>query len=239
MDTKNIKNHSFVALAAIMLVGAGTSANAVILAPGGTSPNVAAPTEPASVLVGAPLTVNITGIPDINPASTITERIYRQAGGTLDFYFQLTSVGLPFNGLIHQFNANFYAGFITDVFWDNSPVVAGVITQAGNPLNGLASGTVIPDTFARSNSGNAIQFNFPDPPVVFGGSGPIQPGQTSKWLVIRTNATQVGPGIGGVINGITQNFNLLGPVPEPGSLIFGLGVLGAMGSRGIRRRKVA
>ena len=239
MVTTNMKKHSFVALAAVILVGAATSANAVILAPGGTSPNVAAATEPASVLVGAPLTVNITGIPDINPASSITERIYRQAGGTLDFYFQLTSAGGVFNGLIHQFNANFYSGYTTDVFWDNSPVVAGVITQAGNPLNGLASGTTIPDTFARTNSGNAVQFNFPDLPAVFGGSGPIQPGQTSKWLVIRTNATQVGPGVGGIINGITQNFNLLGPVPEPGSVIFGLGVLGVLGSRGVRRRKVA
>ena len=239
MVTKNIQKHSIVALAAVLLVGAATSANAVLLAPGGTSPNAPAATEPASVIVGAPLVVNIAGIPDINPASTITEYVYRQAGGTLDFYFQL-SIAAPsaaFNGVIHQFNANFYSGYTTDVFWDNSPTVAGVITQAGNPLNGRAAGTGIPDTFGRSNSGNSVQFNFPDAPVPFGGTGPLLHNQTSKWLVIRTNATQVGPGVGGVINGITQNFPLLGPVPEPGSFIFGLGVLGAMSTRSIRRRK--
>ena len=225
----------------MVIIGAATSANAVLLAPGGTSPNVSTVGNPPSVQVGVPLTVNIVGIPDINPTSSITEYVFRQAGGTLDFYFQLTSTGgAPFDGLIHQFNANFYAGYTTDVFWDDSPSVAGVITQAGNPLNGLQSGTIIPDTFGRSNSGNSVQFNFPDPlGVSAGGSGPLPGGATSKWLVVRTNATQVGAGIGGVINGITQNFPLLGPVPEPGSLIFGLGVLGAMGTRSIRRRKVA
>ena len=240
MVTKNIKTNSIVALASMMLIGVVSSANAVLLAPGGTSPNVASPTEPASVFVTS-VTANITGIPDVNPASTITERIYRQPGGTLDFYYQLTLAPgtATFNGLIHQFNANFYQGFTTDVVWDNSPSVAGVITQVGNPLNAFPSGTAIPDTFARSNSGNAIQFNFPDPPVSFGGTGPIPQGATSKWLIVRTNATQFGPGVGGVINGITQNFPLLGPIPEPGSLIFGLGILGAMGTRNIRRRNIA
>ena len=243
MVTKNIKRNSIAAIAALLLIGAGTSANAVLLAPGGSAPGgnasgASVTTEFAGTLLATSV-VNINGIPDINANSTITELVVRRTvGSTLDFYFQINSVTPDLLGVIHQFNANFYAGFTTDVFWDNSPVVSGNISQAGNPLDTRAAGTSIPDSFSRSGSGNAVQFFFPASGVN-GGNGSIAAGQKSKWMVIRTNATSYGAGATAIINGLSQNFAMLGPVPEPGSVIFGLGVLGVMGSRGIRRRKSA
>lgn len=241
MVTKNMKRNSIAAIAALLLIGAATSANAVLLAPGvtapaGTASGASTTSEFAGTVVGT-ATVFIDNIYDINPTSTITEYVVkRTVGGTLDFYFQINSTGGAYTGLIHQFNANFYAGFTTDVFWDNSPVVSGNISQAGNPLNGFASGSATPDTFGRSAGvGNAVQFFFPDTPVN-GGTGALMAGQKSKWLVIRTNATNAGGGMVAVINGLSQNLTMLGPVPEPGSVIFGLGVLGVMGTRVIRRR---
>jgi MYXO-CTERM domain-containing protein len=76
-----------------------------------------------------------------------------------------------------------------------------------------------------------VGFDFPiqPPPAFIGDPMNIEAGETSTFLVVRTNSRAYG-NVQMVIDGAGTSFaRTFAAVPEPGSMIFGLALLGALG----------
>jgi len=167
-------------------------------------------------------------------SGTLVSAVYREMGGTLDFYYQvinnLTStncggVGQPVCDPLNRETDTDFAGWITFV----ATRTDGAMAPGGIFVNG----TVIPGTADHNGPpGDVVGFSFNAPPF----PAPIQPGMTSVVLIISTNATNYKAGHASVIDGGVTTVNSFAPaagVPEPASLaLLGVGLL-ALG--GIRR----
>jgi hypothetical protein len=144
------------------------------------------------------------------------------AGVLLDFYYQVvnqTAVPPPNTGA-EVFRLKTTGGFtglpLTVAQTDISPVT-------GLPVLGLK-----PARTADRDEGTlgSVGFEFPVAPGFIGDPLNIAPGQASDFLVVRTNSstfTQVQAAISSGDTGIVSTF---AAVPEPGSMVFALGVLG-------------
>src|SRR6266568_3688092 len=136
----------------------------VPLAPGGTVvPGIVA-APPGTLLASLiqPLSGGFTG--------TLTTAVFREAGGTLDFYYQFSISTGFFDGLT---TTNF-TGFATQVGFrfDGSSLLGGL----------FVNGTMLPTTLAdRNAAGNLVGFSF--------GLAPIAAPFTSGVLVSSTDAT--------------------------------------------------
>ncbi len=151
-----------------------------------------------------------------------------------------------------------------EAFSFGSPLATGtvreiVVADAGNPFGAgkrsfvyqfrdttgdvgritgsfFTSGTAMPSTIDRSGAGDVVGFNFIPPVTPDGGSS-----DTSFELIIRTNATNFGPGSIGIIDGGGQTLAGFAPtpttaVPEPAPIVLlGLGAAG-MWTYGRKRR---
>ncbi len=164
-------------------------------------------------------------------ASTFTATVFRDASGTLDFYFQLAnnqSAGAFFSRL----SASGFAPYVTSVGYrlDGSTV----------PVFGpsFADGSVAPLLTDRDASGNTLGFNF---------GAALLSGTVSRVFIISTNATAFGSvayqltGMDGAAT-TTFFFNGLGPtgpaapittVPDSGTsvLLLGLGLAALLMAR--------
>ena len=207
-----------VPLAQATLVGTVATAPGVTVVPGlvptGTAPGtlVASLTSPFVSTLGT-------------TAGTIVSAVYRESGGTLDFYYQVTNnttapncgtAGKPMcDPISRETDTNFMAfmtslGFRTD----------GASLGASDPF---VNGTVPPVTGDRNSVGDVVGFSF-NPPD----SAKIQPGQISDVLVISTNATNFTAGNASVIDGgvtTVTSFEPASAVPEPASFLFVGGAL--------------
>ena len=162
-------------------------------------------------------------------AGTLVSAVYREAGGTLDFYYQVTNnltapncgtVSTPCDPIARETDTTF-TGFMTSL---------GFRTDAVGPF---VTGTVIPVTGDRNSVGDVVGFSF-NPPD----SAKIQPGQISTILVISTNATNFTNGNASVIDGGVTTVAAFQPItiPEPGSVaLLGGGLLALLGIRKVRR----
>ena len=162
-------------------------------------------------------------------SGTLVSAVFREAGGTLDFYYQVTnnltaqncgSVSRPAcDPLAREIDTSFLA-FQTFV---------GYRTDGGSLPSGIfVNGTVPPITADRSVIGDVVGFSF-NPP----GSAKIQPGQTSYVLVISTDALNFTNGTASVVDGgvtTVASFEPAATAPEPVSwLLLGAGLAGLIG----------
>ena len=170
-------------------------------------------------------------------SGTLVSAVFREAGGTMDFYYQLTNnltapnCGTPGKPACDPLSREADTNFMS---W---------LTFVGYRIDGLSlpggvfvNGTVPPVTADRNSTGSVVgfQYNPPDP-------AKIQPGQTGYVVVISTNALNFMAGNASIIDGGVTTVASFAPapttppVPEPASfLLFGGGIIALIG----RRRRV-
>jgi len=155
---------------------------------------------------------------------TYSAWVYQEAGGTLDFLYQVNST--TSTTVVNRITASNFGAFTTDV---------GYVSSGPLPPS-ASSGGVLPgngsDTIDRSADGNTVGWNFQ-------ANGGIGAGANSVVLEIQTNATLSTAGILSVIDSTTSSNVAFEPtvVPEPSTMaIAGIGALGMIGY-GLRRRK--
>lgn len=89
-----------------------------------------------------------------------------------------------------------------------SRVTVGTYTGYTTAVDYLLNGDVAPTSATRQSAGDSVGFYFT-----------LNPGQTTDWLEVATNATSMGPGTIALIDSQTTDISAVGPsVPEPLSL---------------------
>jgi PEP-CTERM motif len=166
-------------------------------------------------------------------SGTLVSAVYREAGGTLDFYYQLTNnltapncgtAGKPVCDSLNRLTDTDFTGWMT--------FLATRTNGSAAPGGIFVNGSVAPETGDRSNgTGNVVGFSFNAPPF----PTPIAPGMTSIVLIISTDAKNFKAGNASVIDGGTTTVASFAPssgVPEPASFaLLGLGLLAVGGAR--------
>jgi len=231
---------------AIGMVVFSSMANATILAlgpcpaanPGDTvTPCLANGQGPGTLLasISAPFTSSLG-----TSSGTLVSAVFREAGGTLDFYYQVFenttstncgTAGKPVCDPISRETDTSFATWLTQLAYrtDGSTLPGGL----------FVNGDTTPQTADRNSpGGDVIGFTFNGAPV----PSPIQPGHTGNVLIISTNSLFLMPGNASVIDGgVTTVASFQPGVPEPASFaLVGLGLLavGSIQRRIKTRRKV-
>jgi hypothetical protein len=162
-------------------------------------------------------------------AGTYTARVFREGAGTvspfgvgaLSFAYQFTqNAGVL--GPIERVTMSNFNGFLTDVVLDTTNI------QGAGPAATRAANQA-----TRDPTGNVVGFDY-------SGGNAVLAGQRTFTMVIRTNATQVIPGLFSFINGTTDNEVAFAPaggvVPEPASIAMGLVVGAPLIGAAVRRK---
>jgi hypothetical protein len=158
---------------------------------------------------------------------TLESAVYRESGGTLDFYYQVNNTSTSTSGTpdtVEHANGSNFVGFTT---------AAGYRMDGGFAGTTFTASSLTPDTANRNASGSVVEFNY----NVFGLTDDIPTGSSTSVLVISTNATMFVPGNASAIDSATTTVPSFQPaVPEPGSIT----LLGSIlfGIAAIARRRV-
>jgi hypothetical protein len=215
MNAKLIRLGRAALCATTLMLGTAT-AHATVLVPGGTVvPAVLA--GPAGTLVDSILTPLTSGP---NLIANLRAAVVLNAGGTLDFYYQIGVSGTSGHNLALSTDQAFAipaTTFVTDVFYR--------LENGGLPFFHTGSAAAFPLTADRSGDGIVVGFNFTGPGAL--NSTKINAGEVSRILVVRTNATNYVPGLTTVANSVIaagESFAPFAPfapstVPEPASLL--------------------
>lgn len=226
-----MKRLMMTALASSLAIAVATPASAVVLVANGApvTPTAGLPTGPGAAVA----TGTFNGVA-LTFATQVKYAVYLTAGGTYDFYFQVsqtgagTKPGASGNQAIKMLTLANYSGFTVDAYASaGDPDGAGFFTAANNGGAGTSTTVVSLD-----DSGQTVTFNF--------GTNDLVTGETSATYILRTNATNYDAfGSFGVIDGSaigSVTFEPTAGVPEPatwGMMIAGFGLMGGV----LRRRK--
>ncbi len=177
-------------------------------------------------------------------AATFRSAVYRNAGGTLDFVYQVRHDGagsLGSNNNISGFTVAAFNGFLVDALRDGSNHDgAGPFTTPLNNIQGSGFTTLA----RRTADGHVLTADFRGLPNGDGSVNDLVQGETSTSYVFRTNARNFQVGTFGVIDGSTLSgltFAPTGAVPEPATwamMLGGFGLLGAAARRSSRAKSV-
>jgi hypothetical protein len=226
--------------AAVFLLAPSAGQAAMLL------PGTIIPLTPADILATPPGTLEASIVQPIISAAagdytgSLSAAVIRNAGGTLDFYYQVTNDATSTDVLSRETNSRFASivppfSYTTEVFYRTDNASLPALFTAGDP-------SATPLAAIRTANARVVAFQFESP---FAPSG-IDPGETSMIVVVRTNATTFSGGFSAVIDGTTTTVNTFGPtgpistVPEPASLLLlssAFGVAGYMARHRDRRKK--
>lgn len=204
-------------VATLLLIGA-VEAWAIPLGPGGfvltPGTTLAARPELLGTVIADPV-IPFTGTDvfgNVLFTGSLQARVVREdVLGTLDFYYRIFNDATSLDGISRLSTTNF-SSVSTDVDWR---------------IDGL--GTVAPTFSTRSITGSTVSFDFE--------ASPVLPGQESRFMFIKTDVTEFGPGSTVLINGGRAAVETFAPVPEPASLILlgsGLAGLGLWGRKRLK-----
>ncbi len=201
-------------------------AQAIPLAPGGTTPGGCFAPAGACDFTGQPVgtldALLVTPVSAPTFTGTLTSAVY-QDGAFLDFYYQYNNSSLSADS-VDFITPSSFTGFTTDVgSRDDASVTPGLL--AGGFLTGV--GDANPVSAFRLSNGSGIDFEGID----------AMPGHSTYVLVIRTDATTFGIGNAAIQDTTNVTVSALAPTPEPAlvGLLFG-GLLGIVAVVERRRR---
>jgi hypothetical protein len=144
-------------------------------------------------------------------SGTLVSAVFKEAGGTLDFYYQVFvnttatncgTAGKPGCDPLSRETDTDFSTWLTQLAFrtDGSTLPGGL----------FVNGDTTPQTADRNvNPGDVIGFTFNGAPT----PAPIQPGHTSNVLIISTNATLFTAGHAAVIDGSTVTVASFRPAP--------------------------
>lgn len=182
------------------------------------------------------------GLPTSAFSGTLRSSVVRNAGGTLDFYYQLanTTTSNSVDPEIFRLTLN---GFDPRFSTSGTSYVSNVVS---NGLTGITGGSATGTNAAFSvdrdlgilNGG--IGFDFGDDHFVDDTTAPftnLQPGQTSNFLIVRTSATQFTDRQALVFGAGTAFTHAFMPIPEPTTALVGLALGSFIGCAEFGRKR--
>ena len=186
--------------------------------------------------VVASMSQSFTAPPNAFTGGTLNSWVVNRGGGLLDFYYQVinTTPAPDVNGDEQIWRVNILHGFAKAGI---EPVSVGQTNVS--PFGGPAIGGLKPARTAdrdQSESGD-VGFEFPVAPGFPGDPLNIASGESSTFLVVRTNSTTWSTTQAQISSGDTATVATFAPVPEPGSALFGLAMFGVALTSRVRGRK--
>ena len=150
--------------------------------------------------------------------------------GGLSFVYRLTNSATSADA-IHRISLNGFSGL---------QVQAGYLDGGTAPIGGALGAGLIPTLVDRGLApGDNAGFGFLQGTVSGVSFDSLDPGMSSRYLVMYTNATTYGNAMASVIDGSVASAATFAPVPEPETYALMLAGLGLMGFVGRRRAKKA